>query len=134
MCDQVCGNLFDKTKYPYKKIVQYAKDEREFVRRTAFTLMATLAVHDKTACDAQFLPFFLLIEKYSGDDRNFVKKAVNWALRQIGKRNATLHPIAIALAEKLETSENPARKWIGKDAVRELKSDPIVKRVARLRF
>ncbi len=129
VCDQVCGNLFDKTKYPYKKIVQYAKDTREFVRRTAFTLMAALAVHDKAACDAQFVAFFPLIEKYSTDDRNFVKKAVNWALRQIGKRNATLHPLAIALAEKIGRQESSSAKWIARDALRELRSEAVRARV-----
>jgi 3-methyladenine DNA glycosylase AlkD len=129
ICDQVCGNLFDKTKFPYKKIVQYSKDEREFVRRTAFTLMATLAVHDKCATDATFIGFFPLIEKYADDDRNFVKKAVNWALRQIGKRNAVLHPVAITCAKRLVARKEPCARWIGGDALKELTSSAVRKRV-----
>ncbi len=125
VCDQVCSNLFDKTKYVYKKVVQYSKDDREFVRRTAFTLMATLAVHDKAACDAQFLEFFPIIERYSSDDRNFVKKAVNWAVRQIGKRNATLHPLAIALAKKIALQGTPSARWIASDALRELQGEAV---------
>ncbi len=129
VCDQVCSNLFDKTKYPYKKIVQWSKDKREFVRRSAFTLMAALAVHDKKAEDAAFISFFPLIEKYADDDRNFVKKAVNWALRQIGKRNATLHLLAMKCAKRLIDREEPSARWIGRDALRELQSDVVCKRV-----
>lgn len=123
ICDQVCSNLFDKTPYAYRKAKQWAKDKREFVRRAGFVMMACLAVHDKKAPDKKLLQFFPLIEKYSADERNFVKKAVNWALRQIGKRRQSdLRKPAIALAGKLSLSKLPAARWIGKDALRELAS------------
>lgn len=129
VCDQVCGNLFDKTKYAYKKVVQYAKDEREFVRRTSFTLMATLAVHDKAATNEIFVSFFPLIERYAKDDRNFVKKAVNWALRQIGKRNSRLHSLAVQCAEKILAQDTPSARWIARDALRELQSPAVRARI-----
>lgn len=129
ICDQTCGNLFDKTKYAYTKIDQYVKDPREFVRRTAFTLMATLAVHDKKSSDAVFKKFFPLIQKYATDERNFVKKAVNWALRQIGKRNETLRNEAVASAEKILKIDHPAARWIARDALRELQSDAVQNRL-----
>ncbi|HVW67224.1 MAG TPA: DNA alkylation repair protein [Candidatus Peribacteraceae bacterium] len=131
VCDQTCGNLFDKTKYAYKKIAQYSADDREFVRRTAFTLIATLAVHDKEQCDARFISLLPLIKKYATDDRNFVKKAVNWALRQIGKRNATLNPIAIATARQLLKLDSSSARWIARDALRELESEAVKKRVMK---
>jgi 3-methyladenine DNA glycosylase AlkD len=131
VCDQVCSNLFDKTKYAYTKIVQYAKDDREFVRRTAFTLMATLAVHDKAASDKQFIAFFPLIKRHAKDNRNFVKKAVNWALRQIGKRNKTLNAAAIIVAEEIFMIDSPSAKWIARDALRELKSPAVQKRLKK---
>jgi 3-methyladenine DNA glycosylase AlkD len=120
ICDQVCGNLFDRTPFAWEKIEKWVKDEREFVRRAGFVMMAELAVHDKKATDAEFLHLFPLIRKYAGDDRNFVKKAVNWALRQIGKRNNTLLDPAIALSRELASRPEKSAKWIGKDALREL--------------
>jgi 3-methyladenine DNA glycosylase AlkD len=90
VCDQVCGNLFDKTPYAYQRAVQWCQQEQEFVRRAGFVMMAELAVHDKQAPDEAFMQFFPLIKHYAHDERNFVKKAVNWALRQIGKRNGHL--------------------------------------------
>ena len=121
ICDQVCSSLFDKTPFAYQKTKQWARDKREFVRRAGFAMMACLAVHDKQAPDGKLAQFFSLIEKYSTDERNFVKKAVNWALRQIGKRkNSELRVPAIALAKKLAASDSPAARWNGKDALREL--------------
>ena len=111
-------------------IAEFARDEREFVRRTAFAMMAWSAVHMKKEPDATILDWLPLIERYASDPRNFVKKAVNWALRQIGKRNAACHGPALALAEKLAVSGNKAARWIGKDGVREL-IDP--KTLARLK-
>ena len=110
-------------------VPEFAADEREFVRRTAFAMIAWGAVHLKKRDDADFLRFMPLIEQYANDPRNFVRKAVNWALRQIGKRSLVLHPTALALAEKLAASEDKTERWIGKDAVREL-TDP--KTLARL--
>lgn len=129
LCDQVCGNLFDRTPYAQAKIAQWAKDDREFVRRAAFALAASYAVHAKTIPDEAFFPILALIEQHATDARNFVKKAANWALRQIGKRSPKLHQRALALAETLARSDDRTARWIGKDAVREL-SDPA--RLARI--
>jgi 3-methyladenine DNA glycosylase AlkD len=122
LCDQVCGNLFDRTPYAEEKIRKWASDERVFVRRAAFALAASYAVHARKAPDAALLPILALVEQHAKDPRNFVKKAVNWALRQIGKRSAALHAPALALAEKLAASSDKTARWIGKDAARELTS------------
>ncbi|HEX6477400.1 MAG TPA: DNA alkylation repair protein [Ktedonobacteraceae bacterium] len=120
MCDQVCGNLFDKTPYAYQKAMVWCHREQEFVRRAGFVMMAELAVHDKQAVDEQFLPFFPLIKQYAVDERNFVKKAVNWALRQLGKRNSQLHALAVQWAEEIKHIDSKAARWIAKDALNEL--------------
>lgn len=122
--DQVCMNLFDKTKYFDEKIVKWAKDEKEFVRRAAFSLIASIASHNKKLTDADFIKYFALIKKYSTDERNFVRKAVNWALRGIGKRNTKLKTKAIETAEEIinKYSNSKSAKWIAKDALRELKN------------
>ena len=120
VCDQACGNLFDRTPFVLKKIKEYSRSEREFVKRAGFVLMAYCAVHNKTAEDKVFLSFLPIIEREARDDRNFVKKAVNWALRQIGKRNATLLKAAIHTAEKIALQDSKTAKWITKDALREL--------------
>jgi 3-methyladenine DNA glycosylase AlkD len=122
VCDQVCSNLFDKTKYAYKKAAEWAKDEKEFVRRAGFALMAALAWQDKGAKDPQFRKFFPIIKKYSSDERNFVKKAVNWALRNIGKRRPGLRKETIALAKEIRKIDSRSARWIASDALRELKS------------
>jgi 3-methyladenine DNA glycosylase AlkD len=122
VCDQVCGNLFDKTPFAYQKAMQWCHAEKEFVRRAGFVMMAELAVHDKEASDEAFLPFFPLIRQYAWDERNFVKKAVNWALRQMGKRNKRLCAIALEYANELEGIDSRAAKWIAKDALRELRA------------
>lgn len=129
VCDQLCGNLFDKTPFAYKKIYQWVKREEEFVRRTGFVLMATLSVHDKKAVNKKFEEFFPLIKKYSIDERNFVKKAINWALRQIGKRNLALNKKAIKLAKEIQKIDSKSARWITNDAIRELTSDPIQQRL-----
>jgi 3-methyladenine DNA glycosylase AlkD len=120
--DQVCGNLFDKTPHAYQKAIEWCHPEPEFVRRAGFVMMAELAVHDKQAPDEAFLPFFPLIQQYAIDERNFVKKAVNWALRQIGKRNSNLRVLAIERAETIMQIDSKAARWIAKDALKELKS------------
>lgn len=125
VCDQCCMNLFRKIPFAYKKVFQWSECEEEFVKRAAFTLIATLAVHDKNADDKKFEQFFPIIIRESVDNRNFVKKAVNWALRQIGKRNPNLNKKAINLAREIDNIENKSAKWIAKDALRELKSDKI---------
>lgn len=130
LCDQACMKLFARTPFVAEKVEAWAKDEREFVRRAAFALIAGYTVHAKKAPDAEFLAFLPLIERHAPDPRNFVKKAVNWALRQIGKRNLALHAPALALADKLAASADRTARWIGKDAVKEL-TDPA--QIARIK-
>lgn len=120
ICDLVCSGLFDKTPYLEKKIWEWTKSDKEFVRRAGFVLICAKAVHDKKAKDSEFIKYFPLIKKYSSDERNFVRKAVNWALRQIGKRNKALNKKAIKIAKELSSSNNKTTRWIGKDALREL--------------
>jgi 3-methyladenine DNA glycosylase AlkD len=122
VCDQVCGNLFDKTPYAYQKATQWCQQEKEFIRRASFSMMAALAVHDKKAQDEAFLQFFPLIKQYAGDERNFVKKAVNWALRQIGKRNSNLHALALDCAYEILDSDSKTARWVAKDALKELQA------------
>lgn len=122
LCDQCCMNLFDKTAFNWKKAAEWPKREKEFVRRAGFALMASLAVHDKKAKNKDFVKLFPFIKKYSTDERNFVKKAVNWALRQIGKRNAFLREKCIKLAKEIQKTDSKSAQWIAKDAVRELVS------------
>lgn len=129
LCDQCCMNLFDKTSFAQKKAVEWAKRKEEFIRRAGFAIMATLAVHDRKMADGDFLKFFPLIEKMSGDGRNFVRKAVNWALRQIGKRNKKLNQEALALARKILKQDFLSAKWIAKDAIRELESPAVKKKI-----
>ena len=125
ICDQCCNNLFRKTPYSYNKIWDWSNREEELLKRAAFVLMATLAVHDKQAPNKIFIKFFPLIIRESTDSRNFVKKAVNWALRQIGKRNMELNNQAIKVCHKIEKINSKSAKWIARDALRELKSEKI---------
>lgn len=131
ICDQCCMNLFYCVPFAGRKIRQYSKDEREFVRRTAFAMMASKAMKDKGAKDREFVAYFPLIRKYATDERNFVKKAVNWALRQTGKRNARLNREAIKTAKEIEKMDSKAARWIAKDALRELQSDAVQKRLRK---
>jgi 3-methyladenine DNA glycosylase AlkD len=124
LCDQACMKLFAKTPFVADKVAKWAKDRREFVRRAAFATIAGYTVHAKKAPDAEFLPFLAIIETSATDERNFVRKAVNWALRQIGKRSTGLHRPALALAKRLAASGDKTARWIGKDAVKEL-TDPV---------
>jgi 3-methyladenine DNA glycosylase AlkD len=120
-CDQACGNAFVRTPLAWGRVAAWAAREPEYERRAAFALMAALAVHDKAADDAAFIALLPLIEAAADDERNFVKKAVNWALRQIGKRNASLLPRAIACAERVAQRPSRAARWIAADALRELR-------------
>jgi 3-methyladenine DNA glycosylase AlkD len=129
VCDQLCSNLFDKTAHAYHAATTWCKREEAFVKRSGYVLMATLAVHDKKAADEIFLEFLALIEEGSVDDRNFVKKAVNWALRQIGKRNLALHRAAINMARHIEKKESNSARWIAKDALRELTNEATIARL-----
>ena len=121
VCDQVCSGLFDKIPLAYRKAVQWSKRPEEFVKRAGFVLMACLAVHEKKSGDEAFENFLPIIIREATDDRNFVRKAVNWALRQIGKRNSRLRAKAMKVAEELSESDSKSARWIGKDALRELK-------------
>jgi 3-methyladenine DNA glycosylase AlkD len=114
------SDLFVDTDYWLELIKEFAEDEREFVRRTAFAMMAWSVVHRKKEPDETFLAFLPLIEAHTKDERNFVRKAVNWALRSIGKRNAALNHAALSTAEKLAASDDKTARWIGKDAIRDL--------------
>ena len=125
VCDQCCSNLFDKTKWATQKATQWAASREEFVKRAGFVLMATLAVHDKKAINAQFQRYLPIIKRESTDERNFVKKAVNWALRQIGKRNLALNRYAIETARQIERKDSATARWIAKDALRELTSQSV---------
>jgi 3-methyladenine DNA glycosylase AlkD len=131
VCDQVCGGLFDKTPYAFQKAVEWCHREQEFVRRAGFVMMAELAVHDKQASDEVFLPFFPLMQQYATDKRNFVKKAVNWALRQIGKRNDHLRVVALQWAEVIKAMDSQTAQWIAKDAIKELQGREVNARSAR---
>jgi len=129
LCDQTCMNLFDKIPLAWKKAIEWTKSEEEFIRRAGFALMSCLAWHDKGTKDKEFLKFFPLIKKYSTDQRNFVRNAVNWALRQIGKRNKNLNKQAIKVAKEILKMENKTARWIALDAIRELESSVIQRRL-----
>lgn len=129
VCDTLMGELFEPSALGYHKAHQWAQREEEFVRRSAFSLIAWLAVHRKKDADDPFLDFLPLIEQAADDDRNFVKKAVNWALRQIGKRSAGLHPSAVACANRLADRPEASARWIGKDALRELEGEKVLQRL-----
>jgi 3-methyladenine DNA glycosylase AlkD len=129
ICDQCCMNLFWKTAFAYEKAEEWSANGKEFVKRAGFALMASLAIHDKAAGDAAFGIFLTIIKREAVDDRNFVRKAVNWALRQIGKRNAGLRQKAIQVALGLQQAESKSARWIGSDALRELTSDAVRDRV-----
>lgn len=131
VCDTVCFALFDRSPHAWRKIEQWAPRRDEYVRRAAFALLASKTVHDKQADDALFLHGLELIEAHADDERNFVKKAVNWALRSIGKRNAVLHTAAHETATRLAARKEPAPRWIGKDALRELNSASVIARLAK---
>jgi 3-methyladenine DNA glycosylase AlkD len=129
VCDGACFHLFDRTPFAWDKASQWALSPREFVKRAGFTLMASLAVHDRFAPNQSFLAVLPLIEEGASDERNFVKKAVNWALRQIGKRNLALHAAAVSAAKRLAQSKDASRRWVGKDALRELTSSAVRRRL-----
>ncbi len=129
LCDQVCGNLFDRTDMAHRKAMEWSRSKEEYVKRAGFVLMATLAVHDKRANAAAFEKFFPIIIKGADDERNFVKKAVNWALRQIGKRSLRLNREALEVCARIEKIDSPAAKWIASNARWELESEKVQKRL-----
>lgn len=130
VCDQVCGNLFDRTPLAARKTIEWMGRDEEFVKRAGFALAAWRAVHDKDALDRDFVDLLPLIEREAHDSRNFVKKAVNWALRQIGKRNRSLNAKAVVVARRLsKRQDSAAARWVGTDALRELTSGAVLKRL-----
>lgn len=131
ICDTACFHLFDRTAHAWRKVDTWSGRRAEFQKRAAFALIASLSVHDKRAPDAPFLHALTLIEAAASDERNFVKKAVNWALRSIGKRKPTLHVAASEIAARLAESPEAAARWIGKDALRDLASAASKRRLAK---
>lgn len=121
LCGQVCGNLFDRTPFAIAKAIEFSAQEEEFVKHAGFVLMAEYAVHNKRAPNEVFISFFAVIEREAWNNRNFVKKAVNWALRQIGKKNGFLKAEAINTAERIITQNHKSAKWIARNALAELK-------------
>ena len=131
VCDQCCMNLFSKTEFAYRKAIEWSGRKEEFVKRAGFALMACLAVHDKRkASDCRLEKFLPIIRRESWDGRNYVRKAVNWALRQIGKRNRDLNGKAIRTAREIMSLDSESAKWIASDALRELLSDAIAKKLS----
>ena len=129
--DTVCFKLWDQSPHAWKKAAQWTARKPEYERRAGFVLMACLAAHDKEAADRQFLPFLRLIEKGAGDERNYVKKGVSWALRHIGHRNTALHAAAMKTAMRLSKSDNATERWVGKDALRDITRPAVVQKVRR---
>ncbi len=131
ICDQACSNLFDKTPFAWEKIGEWAADESEFVRRAGYVMIACLAVHDKNASDEVFIDTFPVITAGATDSRNFVKKAVNWAIRGIGKRSLPLNKAAITLSEEILAINNSTAHWIARDALRELTGEKVQERLRK---
>ncbi len=131
VCDQCCMNLFDKTSFAYEKAIELSTNEKEFVKRAGFALMASLAMHDKKADDNKFFPFFNAIKLQSNDERNFVWKSVNWALRQIGKRSFYLNGIVIGVSHEILDLNTKAGNKIAKNAIKELTNEKILARIKR---
>jgi 3-methyladenine DNA glycosylase AlkD len=133
ICDTACFALFDRTPHAWCKVAQWSRRREEFIKRTAFALLWSLTVHDKRAGDESFIQGLRLIEQAATDERHFVKKAVNMALRAIGKRNAALNAAAVAVAQRLSVSTQAAARWVGKDALRELTGPSVTRRLAARR-
>ncbi len=133
ICDQCCANLFTKTRFAYRKAVEWSSRDEEFVKRAGFVLMARLALADKKASDEIFEEFLLIIKREATDERHYVKKAVNWALRQIGKRNIYLNKKAIEVAKEIGRMDSKSARWIASDALRELTGEAVMERLIRKR-
>jgi 3-methyladenine DNA glycosylase AlkD len=131
ICDGTCLNLFKYTPVAYKKAIEWSSHKQEYVKRAGFSMMACLAVGDKKAEDKKFIRFFSHIKCESNDERNFVRKAVNWALRQIGKRNMNLNRLAIKVACEIQKMDSKSARWIAQDALRELQDPKVRKRLKR---
>jgi 3-methyladenine DNA glycosylase AlkD len=131
VCDGVCGNLFDRTPFALDKAVEWSTREPDFQKRAAFALMASAAVHRKDLPDAAFASLLPVIRAQAIDERNYVKKAVSWALRQIGKRSSGLNSQAVRTAEQIERIDSRAARWVARDALRELRSDAVQARLRK---
>jgi 3-methyladenine DNA glycosylase AlkD len=129
VCDQVCSNLFDRSPHAWTRIHPWASHDREFVKRAAYVLIASLALHDREAPDARFMALLPLIRRGATDEHNYVRKAVNWALRHIGKRNDRLHKEALAEARVIRQLPSPSARWIAADAIRELENPKTIARI-----
>ena len=129
VCDQVCMNLFEKSPLAWKKIRDWSVREEEFVKRTAFSLIACLAWHDKKMEDDKFIALFPVIREGATDERNFVKKAVNWAMRNIGKRNRNLNKVMVDFAKEIQRLDSKVARWIATDAIKELESEAVQRRL-----
>jgi len=129
ICDTVCFHLFDRTPHAFRTIARWSKSREEFVKRAAFALLASVALHDKKSGDGSFAKCLPLVERASRDDRNFVKKGVSWGLRGVGRRSPGLHAKAVALARRLASSEEPAARWVGKDALKDLTRPSVTRRL-----
>ena len=130
VCDAACFHLFDKTPHAFRKVEQWSGRKPEFVKRAAFALLASVALHDKKREDEPFARCLPLIDAAADDGRNFVKKGVSWALRGVGRRSVALHTASVDLARRLAESGDAARRWVGKDALRELTSPAVTRKVA----
>ncbi|MFH1197439.1 MAG: DNA alkylation repair protein [bacterium] len=131
VCDQVSTGLFEQTRFTKKKIKEWAKRDEEYVKRSAFAIIAGQAVHDKTSNDEVFENYFPLIKKAATDERNYVKKAVSWALRNIGKRNSSLNSAVLKFANDLKTSESKSARWIANDTIKDITSDATKRKFER---
>lgn len=129
LVDQCCGNLFDRTSHAHRKAVEWSARREEFVKRAGFAMMACLAIHDVSAADEDFEALLQIIEREAADDRNYVRKAVSWALRQIGKRNLRLNTAAIRTCERILGASARKRNWVASDALRELRSERVQERL-----
>ena len=131
ICDGACGHLFCRTKFAYQKAFEWAERENEFIKRAGIVLMAWLAVHDKKADDERIAEFLPILETKADDERNFIKKAVNWSLRQIGKRNLHLNKLAIESAARIKAQNTKSARWIAADALRELRHEKTQERLLK---
>jgi 3-methyladenine DNA glycosylase AlkD len=131
VCDHSCFHLFDKSPHAWNKVTAWSRRREEFQKRAAYALLASLALHDKEAPDAKFLPTLKLIERDATDPRNFVKKGISWALRLIGRRNQALNTASVALSRRLADSPDAAARWVGRVALKELTSEGVLKRLRR---
>ena len=131
ICDHCCGHFFDKTPFAYKKVREWTKSYELFVKRAGFSLIAWLAVHDKKKDDSEFVNFLKIIERESTDERKYIRKSANWALRQIGKRNIDMNKKALIVSNKIQKIDSKSAKWIASDAIRELTSEKVKQKLEK---